>query len=422
MGYSKYIKSYERFDQNRNPFLQKNRLSLLELVHYNFFRKSILKMSRHSPSPIAKHTINSGRTVSPATQYKNNQPQPQIQITTVPNPAQPTNHTNGQLTQDQIVSLVKDIIKSDKERYQAAKTLIANRDSIPDLALMLWFSPATVTILLSDILNFYPLLITGKVNLASSLQAEMAYNSLILLQLIAEHEDTRLPFVRANLIIYLFPMIHHTIKRQDCDYLTGAILAIITSLVKCSHSPNDPTKKISNVSQQLRFQNKPASNSSASNKNQQQNSSQSQAQAEEFQEIIQSLVQADFLATCTCVLASAKGIIKISAAFILSKILSDPNGKKMAFESTDRIATILNVLNQILTDLGTEFDPQLSKNVVAAYRSLLPPQMNPNDSMAQLIGSLVSDDLRGMTIHMSCDAQYRDLVGQLRNYPKGMKR
>mgnify|MGYP001094497954 CR=1 FL=1 len=410
INFSKCIKAYERSDRSRNPFLRKNRHSLLELVHYNFFRKNILKMSRHSPSPIAKHTINSGRTVSPATQYKNNQPQPQIQITTVPNPAQPTNDTNGQLSQDQIVSLVKDIIKSDKERYQAAKTL------------MLWFSPATVTILLSDILNFYPLLITGKVNLASSFQAEMAYNSLILLQLIAEHEDTRLPFVRANLIIYLFPMIHHTIKRQDCDYLTGAILAVITSLVKCSHSPNDPTKKISNVSQQLRFQNKPASNSSASNKNQQQNSPQSQAQAEEFQEIIQSLVQADFLATCTCVLESAKGIIKISAAFILSKILSDPNGKKMAFESTDRIATILNVLNQILTDLGTEFDPQLSKNVVAAYRSLLPPQMNPNDSMAQLIGSLVSDDLRGMTIHMSCDAQYRDLVGQLRNYPKGMKR
>ena len=107
---------------------------------------------------------------------------------------------------------------------------------------------------------------------------------------------------------------------------------------------------------------------------------------------------------------------------LLSDSLLSVIGKKMAFESTDRIATILNVLNQILTDLGTEFDPQLSKNVVAAYRSLLPPQMNPNDSMAQLIGSLVSDDLRGMTIHMSCDAQYRDLVGQLRNYPKGMKR
>ncbi|OHT02658.1 Cell differentiation protein RCD1 like protein [Tritrichomonas foetus] len=268
---------------------------------------------------------------------------------------------NGQLTQEQIVSLIKKINKSEKDRAQAVQVLVANRANIPDLALMLWFSPATTTSLLTDILNFYPQLVSTKTN---SPTANAVYNSLILLQIIADHEETRLPFVRANIPIYLIPIIHHTLTNNETEYITGVVISIISSIVKDSEP-----------------------------------------------EIIESLVNADFMSTCIHVISLSRGLIRTAATFILNRILSNDKGKAFAIEKVERIQTIVKVYNHILTELNSEFDPQLSKNVVEGYRRILQDQ-----SATTVAGELISDDLRSKPIQMSCDAQYRDLVGQLRNY------
>lgn len=399
-------------------------------------------MSKHSSSPIQhKHTpISTGRTLSPATQSQANQSQPRIQITNQANQnqqrlhiqTQPVQDNSGPLTQEQLVPIIKRINKSENSRYKSVQTLISIKSNFPDLALMLWFSPTTVTLLLSDVLNFYPIIVSAQQNALSTRNAEMAYNSLVLLQVIADHPDTRLPFVRANIPIYLIPIIHHTILRTDSDHITGAIMAIIASLVKPNIGTSNESRQQS-ASQQLRFSKSkaPTSNSNTGSTSQNKTQEEDQEKSQEFREIIESLLNAELVSTCIRVLSHSTGLIRTSAAYVLSKILQDEKGKKYAYDNNERTITILNVLNKLLTELGKEFDSQLSKNVVEAYKALLPAQLTPNsassnpanDSIIQMVGSLVPNDLRTMTIHNSCDNLYRELVAQLRNFPsKGIKR
>lgn len=392
-------------------------------------------MSKHSSSPIqSKHTVSSGRTLSPATQSQVNQSQSRIQISNQTNPnsqrlhiqTQPAQDNSAPLTQEQLVPIIKRMNKSENSRYKSAQTLISIKSNFPDLALMLWYSPTTVTLLLSDVLNFYPILVSAQPTASISRSAEMAYNSLVLLQVIADHPDTRIPFVRANIPIYLIPIIHHTLLRTDSEYITGAIMAIFASLVKANNNSSNDASRQQSASQQLRFsKSKPQSNSSSTASSQNKNQDEEQDKLQELHEIVESLLNADFVSTCLKVLSHSRGLIQVSAAFVLSKILQDEKGKKYAYDNNERVIAILTVLNDILTELGTNFEPQLSKNVVDAYKALLPAQTSnaANDSIIQMIGSLVSNDLRAMTIHRDCDATYRDLVGQLRNFPsKGIKR
>lgn len=390
-------------------------------------------MSKHSSSPIqSKHTpISTGRTLSPATQSQANQSQPRIQTTNQTNQnsqrlhiqTQSNQENSGPPTQEQLVPIIKRMNKSESSRYKSVQTLISLKSNFPDLALMLWFSPTTVTLLLSDVLNFYPMLVSAQPTATLSRSAEMAYNSLVLLQVIADHPDTRLLFVRANIPIYLIPIIHHTLLRTDSDHITGAVMAIITSLVKTNNASSNEASRQQSASQQLRFSKSkpPASNSSSQNKNQEEDQDKSQ----ELHEIIESLLNAEFVSTCLKVLSHSRDLIRVSAAFVLSKIFQDESGKKYVYDNKERAVMIFTVLNDILTELGTNFDPSLSKNVVDAYKALLPSltSTNNNDSIIQMIGSLISNNLRSMAIIPDCDGPYRDLVGQLRNFPsKGVKR
>ena len=220
-------------------------------------------MSKHSSSPIqSKHTpISTGRTLSPATQSQANQSQPRIQTTNQTNQnsqrlhiqSQSAQENSGPPTQEQLVPIIKRMNKSESSRYKSVQTLISLKSNFPDLALMLWFSPTTVTLLLSDVLNFYPVLVSAQPPATLSRSAEMAYNSLVLLQVIADHPDTRLLFVRANIPVYLIPIIHHTLLRTDSDHITGAVMAIFASLVKTNNTSSNEASRQQSASQQLRF-------------------------------------------------------------------------------------------------------------------------------------------------------------------------
>ena len=275
-------------------------------------------------------------------------------------PRQQQNQSQDQLNQDQIVLLIKKIIRSEKDRAEAVPVLIQNRDNIPDLGIFLWFSPATATSLLSDVLNLYPQLISKKRNMHNE---NMAFNSLNLLQTIAEHPDSKLPFVRACIPTYLFPVLHLTIEHSELDYITGALMAIFTSIVKDQQS-----------------------------------------------EIINYLINSGFLPICLKVLSLSNGIIQTAAAFVLSKILADDIGLRYATETIDKSASIIRILNRILEQLGTNFSPRLSKNIVESYKRLLP-------LCKSFVGTFLSDNLRSMPVNANCDAEYRDLLGNLRNYP-----
>jgi CCR4-NOT transcription complex subunit 9 len=223
---------------------------------------------------------------------------------------------------DSVPKLVKGLI-SPSERSEALHTLSVQREQIPDLALMLWESPATMTALLSEILGIYPYLAAAPGSLSSRMSTRVL-NVLALFQCVAGHEETRMAFIHANIPVYLFPFLHTTNQSRECECFKLTALGIIGSLVK-SEQP----------------------------------------------EIIEYLLQNEFVPLCLRILKFGQEMSKIVAAFVVQKILSDANGRKSICQNPERRETVLKVLNLLLHDLAKTFSPRLAKNVVLSYRLML---------------------------------------------------
>jgi CCR4-NOT transcription complex subunit 9 len=131
-------------------------------------------------------------------------------------------------------------------------------------------------------------------------------------------EETPLPFIRANIPIYLFPFLHVTNQSRECEYFKLTSLGIIRSLVKAENS-----------------------------------------------EIVDYLLQNEFVPLCLRILKFGQKMSKIVAPFIIQKILSDRNGRKTICQNQERSETVLKVLNLVLSELAVNFSPRLSKNIVA---------------------------------------------------------
>jgi CCR4-NOT transcription complex subunit 9 len=266
----------------------------------------------------------------------------------------PQNHTR-----DNIAKLVKSLTSA-SERADALHTLSVQREQIPDLALMLWEAPATMTALLSEILSIYPHLASAPASLNSKLASRVC-NVLALFQCVAGHEETRIPFIHANIPMYLFPFLHATNQSRECECFKLTSLGIIGSLVK-SEQP----------------------------------------------EIIEYLLQNEFVPLCLRILKFGQEMSKIVAAFIVQKILGDPNGRRSICQNEERRGTVLRVFNQLLQELGTSFSPRLSKNVVLSYRGMLESR--------DVIAAVRATDLPVLTqqLAVNCDDQFRGFIDRLR--------
>lgn len=101
---------------------------------------------------------------------------------------------------DHVQSQILKLTKSGPEREEALYFLSQQREIIPDLAVMLWESPATVTALLYEVLSIYPYVTTSgssAITPSSRIPSRVCH-ALTLFQSIASHEETRIPFLRAN--------------------------------------------------------------------------------------------------------------------------------------------------------------------------------------------------------------------------------
>jgi CCR4-NOT transcription complex subunit 9 len=273
--------------------------------------------------------------------------------------------SSGPFSTEQLVYQIKRLHKSESERADAVQILWANSGQLPDLALALWYSPATMTSLLTDVLGFFPQLVAAKIFQA---KADNVYLILQLFQLIAAHLDTRLPFVRANIPVYLSPILRFTLANPENERFVGVIIGILSHLVKDSQP-----------------------------------------------EVIESLIRADFVPQCLRVLRLTKDIIQVASAYVLSKIFSVPGGKRFLSEATpENIAEILKVLNQVLLDLSREkdFTSDLSRWTVACYEALLTvPQV------VQIVPTLVAE-ISTITMRATWDESYRNLIAQLKTATK----
>jgi CCR4-NOT transcription complex subunit 9 len=264
---------------------------------------------------------------------------------------------------DKMIAHVKRLTQSPKDRAEALQILSVRREQIPDLAPCLWYSPATITALLSEVISIYPYLATNNLNIPLS---NRVCNVLALFQCVAGHDETRGPFVRANIPIYLFPFLHQTSTSREAEYFKLTSLGIIGSLVKT-----------------------------------------------EQPDIVEYLLQADFVPLCLRILKFSQEISRTVAAFIIQKILSDAGGRQYIISNKERIDTVLKVLNRVVNDLCRDFSVRLSKHVTGSYQILLKiPEIQPT------IANLLTEEIKNATPPPTCDENFKDLITSLQNISK----
>ncbi|KAK9667497.1 RNA-binding protein, CCR4-NOT complex subunit Rcd1 [Basidiobolus ranarum] len=94
------------------------------------------------------------------------------------------------MEEEAIYSFILELFHPDS-REQALAQLAKRRETFEDLAVVLWNSFGVMSILLQEIANVYPLLDAELTNSISN----RVCNALALLQCVASHSETRLPFL-----------------------------------------------------------------------------------------------------------------------------------------------------------------------------------------------------------------------------------
>jgi CCR4-NOT transcription complex subunit 9 len=208
---------------------------------------------------------------------------------------------------------------------------------------------------MTDVLSFCPTLVAWR---APDAKSDTVFHILRLFQLIADHPDTRLPFVRANLPIYFFPILQYSLANAELE----RFVATVVSLVRDGH-----------------------------------------------RDVMEYFVRADFIPLCLRVLSHGARNVKVGAVFIFGRILAAPCGRKYVGDSADRVGMIVKILNVVFADLAKDFDPELSKYVVAAYQLLL-----SMPEVTQLLPELLTDEIKTLQPAQACDDAYRTIWAQLK--------
>ena len=253
------------------------------------------------------------------------------------------------------------------ERAEAIHILSVMREQIPDLAIYLWETPASITSLLGEILSIYPHMAatsTASTSAPPSLSGQLAgrvCSVLALFQCVAGHDATRLPFIHANIPMYLFPFLHTTNKSRECEYFKLTSLGIIGSLVKA-----------------------------------------------EQPEIIKYLLQNEFVPLCLRILKFGQELSRIVAAFIVQKILSDRYGLESVCESREKLETVIKVLNIVLCDLAGSYNQTLAKNVLLSYESLLRER-----AAVDVVALADLEKLRQTQLSSKCEEKFHAFIDRL---------
>lgn len=107
--------------------------------------------------------------------------------------------------------------------------LSKKRETVPDLAPMLWHSFGTIVALLQEIINIYPSINPPTL---TAHQSNRVCNALALLQCVASHPETRSVFLNAQIPLFLYPFLNTTSKTRPFEYLRLTSLGVIGALVK----------------------------------------------------------------------------------------------------------------------------------------------------------------------------------------------
>lgn len=201
--------------------------------------------------------------------------------------------THTLFTQQQVYQWINELSNPDT-RENALLELSKKRESVPDLAPMLWHSFGTTAALLQEIVNIYPTINPATL---TAHQSNRVCNALALLQCVASHPETRSVFLQAQIPLFLYPFLHTTSKTRPFEYLRLTSLGVIGALVKTDE-----------------------------------------------QEVITFLLTTEIIPLCLRIMEAGSELSKTVATFILQKILLDDSGLSYICQTYDRFSHVAIIL------------------------------------------------------------------------------
>ncbi|CAO1419829.1 unnamed protein product [Diamesa hyperborea] len=235
-------------------------------------------------------------------------------------------------------------LSSPETRETALLELSKKRESVPDLAPMLWHSFGTIAALLQEIINIYPSITPPTL---TAHQSNRVCNALALLQCVASHPETRSVFLQAHIPLFLYPFLHTSSKTRPFEYLRLTSLGVIGALVKTDE-----------------------------------------------QEVITFLLTTEIIPLCLRIMESGSELSKTVATFILQKILLDDSGLSYICHTYDRFSHVAIILGKMVIALAKEPSSRLLKHVVRCYLRL-----SDNARAREALRQCLPDQLRDTTFN-----------------------
>ncbi|KAK9089732.1 hypothetical protein Scep_028814 [Stephania cephalantha] len=232
----------------------------------------------------------------------------------------------------------------------------AKRDVIHEMIPLLWHSVGCIAALLQEIVSIYPYLLPPNLSVGASNRVS---NALALLQSVASHKDTRLPFLNAHIPLYLYPFLNTTSKTKPFEYLRLTSLGVIGALVK-----------------------------------------------DDDIEVINFLLPTEIIPLSLRAMEAGDELSKTVATFVLQKILMHDVGLEYITHAPERFYAVGQVLAKMLTSPNPEQPPsiRLLKNIIRCYLRL---SVNPRACEA------LRDCLPGILREPAISQYFRDDQGCL---------
>ena len=262
----------------------------------------------------------------------------------------------------QIIEWV-DQIKDENTREKALEELSHKRESLSDLALYIWYSTGTVATLLQEIINTYQYLAPPKLTVNRS---NRACSVLALFQCVAAHPDTRHPFLKAQIPIFLYPFLNTLNKSKPYEYIRLTALGVIGALVKIDN-----------------------------------------------REVIQYLLNTEIIPLCLRIMERGSELSKTVACFIVQRILLDESGLKYICEKAERLNAINTVLCFMIRNKPSQ---RLVKHIIRSYNRLA-----ENEEGKNLLKNNLPDEMKSPEFINNLDDSSRKWLMNLNKVLKGEK-
>ena len=262
----------------------------------------------------------------------------------------------------QIIEWV-DQIKDENLREKALEELSHKRESLSDLALYIWYSTGTVATLLQEIINTYQYLAPPKLTVNRS---NRACSVLALFQCVAAHPETRHPFLKAQIPIFLYPFLNTLNKSKPYEYVRLTALGVIRVLVKIDNS-----------------------------------------------EVITYLLNTEIIPLCLRIMERGSELSKTVACFIVQRILLDESGLKYICEKAERLNAINTVLCYMIRNKPSQ---RLVKHIIRSYNRLA-----ENEEGKNLLKNNLPEEMKNPEFINSLDDSSRKWLMNLTRVLKGEK-